>query len=362
MKAKKPYTIVFSKSLSTWHLRWYENGIRKSKQIGDIRDLPTLEAAKKKAAPLVKVFAKPVVPLVRDIAAEFVATEMSERFSTRRSCQSWMNNHILPKWGDSSIAELQALEVRDWLRSLVLSPKSRSHIKALIGQLWTHAMLHRYVESAVNPMTLFRLKGAAKEKRKPRSLTVEQFRWFVAQLEEPLRTVALVCVCLGLRISECMALRWSDVDWLQSTLSVERGIVSGRVGELKTEGSRRKMAVAPEMLGVLSAWRRTTEFSEPTDWIFASPASIGRKPISYPWVWTCFQAAAEKAKVGKFGTHTMRHSYRSWLDAAGTPIAVQQKLMRHSDIRTTMNTYGEVVTDELKQANSKVAIMALRRA
>jgi integrase len=57
----------------------------------------------------------------------------------------------------------------------------------------------------------------------------------------------------------------------------------------------------------------------------------------------------------------MRHSYRSWLDAVGTPIAVQQKLMRHADIRTTMNTYGDVVTDEMTVAGSKVAEMALNR-
>jgi hypothetical protein len=50
MKAKKPYLIVFSKSLGTWHLRWYENGVRKSKPLGDIRDLPTLEAGKKSCA------------------------------------------------------------------------------------------------------------------------------------------------------------------------------------------------------------------------------------------------------------------------------------------------------------------------
>jgi integrase len=49
----------------------------------------------------------------------------------------------------------------------------------------------------------------------------------------------------------------------------------------------------------------------------------------------------------------MRHTYRSWLDAVGTPIAVQQKLMRHADIRTTMNVYGDIVTDEMEQALSK---------
>ena len=55
------------------------------------------------------------------------------------------------------------------------------------------------------------------------------------------------------------------------------------------------------------------------------------------------------------GTHTFRHMYRSWLDAVGTPIAVQQKMMRHSDIRTTMNIYGDVVTDEMSTAGLKVA-------
>jgi integrase len=40
---------------------------------------------------------------------------------------------------------------------------------------------------------------------------------------------------------------------------------------------------------------------------------------------------------------------------------VQQKLMRHSDIRTTLNIYGDVVTDEMAVAHSKVVGMALRR-
>ena len=51
----------------------------------------------------------------------------------------------------------------------------------------------------------------------------------------------------------------------------------------------------------------------------------------------------------------------SWLDAVGTAIAVQQKLMRHSDIRTTMNIYGDVVTDEMERAQSKVGALVLNR-
>ena len=59
-------------------------------------------------------------------------------------------------------------------------------------------------------------------------------------------------------------------------------------------------------------------------------------------------------------THSMRHSYRSWLDAVGTSLAVQQKPMRHVDIRTTMR-YGDVVTNEMTQANSKVVEMVVNK-
>jgi integrase len=51
----------------------------------------------------------------------------------------------------------------------------------------------------------------------------------------------------------------------------------------------------------------------------------------------------------------MRRSYCSGLDAVGTPVAARQKLMRHTDIGTTMNTYGDVVTNEMAVAGSKVA-------
>jgi len=57
--------------------------------------------------------------------------------------------------------------------------------------------------------------------------------------------------------------------------------------------------------------------------------------------------------------HLRRSPNRSWLDAVGTSIAVQQKLMRHADIRTAMNVNGDIVTDEMEQAHSKVVRMAL---
>jgi hypothetical protein len=53
-----------------------------------------------------------------------------------------------------------------------------------------------------------------------------------------------------------------------------------------------------------------------------------------------------------------RQAGNPFFSTVGTPIAVQQKLMRHTDIRTTFNIYGDVVTNEMAEASSKVAGLA----
>jgi integrase len=299
---------------------------------------------------------------VSTLVEQYRVEKMPQRFSTRHGYNAWLSNHIVPKWGNCSIIEVQARPVELWLHSLPLAPKSRAAIRGLLGILWDFAMWRGDVPTQRNPMELVTIKGATKRTHQPRSLTVEEFQRFVQHLEEPFRTMALVCVCLGLRISECLALKWVDVDWLNGKLRVERGIVRQHVGEVKTAESRKHLSINCDLSEVLKQWKQTTQFSAPDDWVFASPVKLGRLPWSYPSVWLVFQKAARDAGIGKLGTHAMRHSYRSWLDAVGTPIAVQQKLMRHADIRTTLNVYGDVVTDEMAQAAAKVAGLALSRA
>ncbi len=273
--------------------------------------------------------------------------------------RSWLRNHILPKWGDSPISDVQPRPVELWLRQLNLSPKSKSHVRGMLHLLMEFAMWSGVLEISRNPIDLVVVKGATKRTRQPRSLTVDEFRRFVQHLEEPFRTMALLCVCFGLRISECLALKWCDVDWLNGKLRIERAIVRQHVDDVKTIYSQKRMSMDGELLAVLKAWKQTTQFPADGDWLFASPVQVGRLPWSYPQILRVFHKAAESAGIGKLPTHTLRHSYRSWLDAVGTPIAAQQKLMRHSDIRTTMNLYGDVVTDEMAQAHSKVVGLAL---
>jgi integrase len=220
------------------------------------------------------------------------------------------------------------------------------------------AMWAGLLEVSRNPISLVQNRGATQRVRKARSLTVRQFHALLNELHEPFATIALLCICLGLRISEALALRWEDLDWLRSRVSIRRGIVQQHVDECKTEASAKTFIVADDLLTRLKTWRQASQFSETGDWVFASPFNLGRLPYSYTGTRQELARASDVAGLGHISTHAFRHTYRSWLDAVKTPIAVQQKMMRHTDIRTTMNVYGDVVTDEMSTASLKVAELA----
>ncbi len=76
-------------------------------------------------------------------------------------------------------------------------------------------------------------------------------------------------------------------------------------------------------------------------------------------MWREYQKAAKAADISGVGTHSLRHTFRTWLDSVGTPVGVQQRLMRHADIRTTMNIYGDAVTADMAEAHGKVVDLAL---
>ena len=87
---------------------------------------------------------------------------------------------------------------------------------------------------------------------------------------------------------------------------------------------------------------------------------LGRLPYSYTGFWRELDRAGKESGIGHIGTHAFRHSYRMWIDAVGTPIGVQQKLMRHADIRTTMNIYGDAASADMREAHGKIVQLALQ--
>jgi len=129
----------------------------------------------------------------------------------------------------------------------------------------------------------------------PHNVRVSDFR---QAPDEPFRTIACVSVCFGLRISECLALKWSDINWLEAKLSIQRSIVRQRVGDVKTAYSKKTMPIDSEMLQVLESWRTRTQFSSDEDWVFALPAQLGRLPWSADGVNDAYRKATSIAGIG----------------------------------------------------------------
>lgn len=357
-------SIVLDKRIKTWNFFFWENGKRRSKKIGTVSQYSTKASAWRAAKPLRDAIESQVscsnsTPTVTKLVEQYRAEKMPQRAMTRQGYNTWLNHYIVPTWGNCTLQELRARPVDLWLQSLELAPKSKVHIRGLVRVLWDFAMWRGDVPTQRNPMELVTIKGGSKRIRQPRSLTVEEFQKFIQHLGEPFHTMSLLCVCFGLRISEALALKWGDVDWLGGKLRVERGIVHQVVDDVKTPESQRSMHIDNGILDVLKTWKQTTQFRACDDWMFASPVKIGRLPISYAGVWQALRKAAVKAGIGHISSHTFRHTHRSWLDAVGTPVGVQQKLMRHADIRTTMNVYGTAATAEMALASGKVTALAL---
>jgi integrase len=362
-------SVLLNRKTQTWRLFVYDAaGKRQSRTIGTRHDLPTKTAARQAAQPLITemlqptaapLASPPAVLTVTALVGHYRKERMPTRYSTRRSYDVWLNRYVLPRWGAQPIAALQAQPVELWLQSLPLAARSKSEIRALMGRLLACGMWRGDIQVQLNPMTLVRVPGASKRTRKPRSLTVAEFQKMLAELSEPFRTIALVCACFGLRISECLGLQWGDVNWLDAKLSIQRGVVRNRIGDCKTVGSEQSLFISPEMLAVLKTWRQRTQFASESDWVFASTSRLGRQPLSADSVGDAYKKAATAAEIAHVSTHSMRHSFRSWLDAVGSSVATQQQLMRHRDVRTTMNVYGRVVTDAMSVAAGKVARLAV---
>lgn len=292
----------------------------------------------------------------------FKAEELSDRHSTRRSALVWLDHYVGAKWGKLPLEQIRAMEVRAWLRDLPLSGKSKGHIHGLMRQLFNAAMLWEWFPLQKNPMTLFRIEGSSMRTRKPIVLGVESFIAILDKIKrEPFRTMVLTAMCIGPRRSEFIALKWLDFNWEKREVYIRRGIVDGVIGPVKTQYSESPMPLEESFVEVLLRWRRISEFADDEDWVFASPYSAGDMPYWPGGVNRNYlRKAGQQLGLGNVGWHSLRHTYRAWLDHVGAPPSVQQWLMRHSDIRTTMNIYGRAMPAGMREANSKVVNMVLR--
>jgi hypothetical protein len=126
-----------------------------------VSQYPTQASAWRAAKPLrdaienqTQVNPSNVAPTVTALVEQYRAEKMPRRNDTRRSYDVWLRNHIVPKWGEFGLSDVQARPVELWLESLALAPKSRVHIRGTLSILWDFAMWRGDAPTQRNPMEL----------------------------------------------------------------------------------------------------------------------------------------------------------------------------------------------------------------
>ena len=125
---------------------------------------------------------------------------------------------------------------------------------------------------------------------------------------------------------------------------------------MKTEASNDYIPLDPTFAEVLLKWKGEAT----TGLVFPSPINglcYNAGTIQQHILRPAFKKLGLPNKGP--GWHTFRHTYRALLDETGAPTGVQQKVMRHSNVATTMNVHGNATAKAKHEANSKVVQMVI---
>jgi len=140
------------------------------------------------------------------------------------------------------------------------------------------------------------------------------------------RAALMVCYGAGLRISEAVSLKLSDVDSKRGLIRIEQG-----------KGAKDRYAMlSPRLLEVLRRYCRATlrPGYAPDDYLF--PSWRKDRHLSTTSLQLACREATLRAHIAKRVTvHTLRHSFATHLLENGTDIRVIQVLLGHTRIDTT---------------------------
>jgi integrase len=224
--------------------------------------------------------------------------------------------------------------------------RSNQRLLATNGQLENELVRIRTITGAVNK----KITGVRKkEKRKPLVLTIKQYQALAEQLSDLHRIMVVAAMCTSLRPPEVLALRWEQLDFATGLMVVRKSVARGDASARKSKTSKEEIPMDPLFKEALLEWRNK---NTSTGLVFPShitggcydAGSIQRR---------YFRPAAAKLGLSGLSWHTFPHSYRSWIDKAGGPIEVQEKLMRHPKVPIMMKTHIDD-TSPKRKANGKV--------
>jgi integrase len=256
--------------------------------------------------------------------------------------------------GEHRLDDVKTVDVEGWLRSLLRANAAKAKIRNVMHILFSHACRHEW--SRNNPISLIR--QSAKRKKMPHVLDVGEVKKLLAELQNPERALVFLTAATGLRVSEAMGLKWSDVDFGNGVINLGRAVVHQHVGEMKTEASDKPVPMDGALAVALLDWSKQALYRQPEDWVFASPKMKGKQPYWPETPLKCFvQPVAKRLGITKqIGWHTFRRTLSTLL-SSGEGVKTTQELMRHANSRLTLDVYAQALTPTKRAAHLKVVEM-----
>ena len=380
-----------------WVFRWVTvDGKRPKVIIGTVEEYPTkaeamraaehwrmaanAEAAIQPRCTMTGLIDRYIEEILRPCFVVAVGGEQDESAQMSHQCaktyRGQLDNWVRPRWETYLVTDFENPATRaaaeQWLRGLLkssknpggLAGKSVCAIHNAMRLVFKFAVKWGYIRD--NPLADKKVelpRGSAKRRRRPSQLTPAMFFYLLLRLG-PVAKLAVSCVgWLGPRRSEPFGLRWADLDLERAEVTFRQGVVQGRITPLKTEASRATLSIPEDVLLLLKEWRSITPYSQPGDWVFASPYTKGKRPY---WPDTLLkkhiQPIAQEAGLPKIGWHSFRHSLSAWAKQSGLSLEAAKTLLRHQDITTTAQIYGEWELGEIRAAQHRVVEYVKKRA
>lgn len=239
----------------------------------------------------------------------------------------------LAEYHGRSPDRLRPEEVRAFLVYLL----TEGHVSYGTLASFVRALRFLYKVTLRRPWAVEHIPYPRSEYHLPRVLTREQVLHFFDCIRNiKHRTLLMTCYGAGLRISEAVHLRVSDVDSKRMLIFVR-------------QGKRHKDRMVPLPATLLDQMRDYWKVVRPTDWLF--PGRYG-KPLSVRALQTACSRARRRAGLeGRMTVHTLRHSFATHLLDAGANIRTIQVLLGHGSIRSTA-VYTHVSEQELHRVRS----------
>jgi integrase len=167
-----------------------------------------------------------------------------------------------------------------------------------------------------------------------------------------LEALFYLAVTTGMRQSELLGLRWTDLDWIRRTLRIERQLARGTEGyqlvELKTMYSRRTIELGEVAIAklrerqVLERLERAVAGDRWAESQLIFPSTIGT-PQDHRGLGRQFKQLLRNADLPEIRFHDLRHTAASLMLNHGVPVITASRILGHSRPSITMDMYGHLL-------------------